>query len=78
LELEPQPATHHDRVAQVPVTFNCRGTHAQLLGLLADLEQLPRIIWVEELKVARVAADAQAVQCELVLGVFGDKSEKTD
>jgi Tfp pilus assembly protein PilO len=77
-ELEPRPATTYDRMAQVPVAVACRGTHSQLLALLARIERLPRLIWVDELRLARAAADTQAMECELVLSVFGDNSENSD
>jgi Tfp pilus assembly protein PilO len=78
IELEPQPAASYDGLAQVPVAFKGRGSHAQLLSLLRQIEQVDQLIWVEELRLARAAADTQDIECDLVLGVFGDKSGKSD
>ena len=51
---------------------------AQVGGMLARLEQMPDLIWVDEMRLSEAREDSENVQCELRLIVFAGNSEKSD
>ena len=62
----------------MPIKFDARGGYAQVANLLARLEQLPELIWVDELRITPTSEAAKNVQINLNLTVFAGNSEKSD
>jgi Tfp pilus assembly protein PilO len=75
---EPQVAHQLEQLRDVPITFGTRGSFAQVGGMLARLEQMPDLIWVDEMRLSEAREDSENVQCELRLIVFAGNSEKSD
>lgn len=75
---EPQKPRDRDYLSTVPIKFDARGSFSQVAALLGRLEQLPELIWVEELKIAPASEATKNVQIDLNLTVFAGNSEKSE
>jgi Tfp pilus assembly protein PilO len=75
---EPQKPRDCEYLRTVPIKFIARGSYAQAAGLLARLEQLPELIWVDELRMTTASEAAKTVQIDLNLTVFAGNSEKSE
>jgi Tfp pilus assembly protein PilO len=73
---DPQPEVALEIVRRIPVHMQLTGSYQQIGRLIALLEGLPQIVWVEELKIEKQKEDGKDVQCDLKLEVFaGDSKE---
>ncbi len=75
---EPQKSRDREYLSTMPIKFDARGSFSQAAALLARLEQLPELIWVEELKIAPASEATKNVQIDLSLTVFAGNSEKSE
>ncbi len=75
---EPKPAHKMLALDEVPVSFGTRGTFGQVASMLAQLERLPDLIWVDELRLTSQRENSKAVDCQLKLIVFAGNSENSD
>jgi Tfp pilus assembly protein PilO len=74
---EPQQVVERRRVREIPLQLGVQGSLAEFFALLAAVEKLPPLIWVDELKIER-NPKSDDLQCELKLALFADKSEISD
>lgn len=77
-QFEPQKQTQFELIGQAPVRMVVSGSFHDFRRLLADLEQLPGPVWIDQMKVERDRKDGQSVQAELVFGIFAGNFEKTN
>ena len=75
---DPQPFVVHEKLYEIPITMNCAGTFAQIYEFLRSIERLSATIWVESIRLERMAQNAKDVQCELSLVVFSNNSQSSD
>jgi Tfp pilus assembly protein PilO len=75
---EPKPSRKMGTLDQVPISFGTRGTFVHEAGMLAQLEELSDLIWVDELRLTCQRENGKAVECELKLIVFAGNSENSD
>jgi Tfp pilus assembly protein PilO len=75
---EPQQPHDCDYLRTVPIKLDARGGFTQAADLLARLEQLPELIWVDELRITPAGETAKNVQIDLNLTVFAGNSEKSE
>lgn len=75
---EPRPQVELQTVARQPLSLAFSGPFAAVSTLLAKLEGLPALVWVDEMTLSRRAETGEAVKCELTLEVFVDRSKKSD
>ena len=62
-----QKPRDRDYLSTVPIKFGARGSFSQAAALLACLEQLPELIWVEELKIVPSSEATKNVHIDLNL-----------
>ncbi|HEV7225857.1 MAG TPA: type 4a pilus biogenesis protein PilO [Pirellulales bacterium] len=74
----PAAPTVIERLRRVPLTVACHGSFAQIQAFLAAVEERPRRVWLEDLKLSGVEEHGDSVQCELVLAAFVDNFEESD
>jgi Tfp pilus assembly protein PilO len=75
---DPQPFVTHERLREIPLTMSCTGSFSQLHEFLRELEGLPATIWVDSIRLEKLAPPAQDVQCELSLVVFTNNPQDSD
>jgi len=75
---EPQKPSNYEYFRTVPIKFDAHGSYAQVAALLARLEQLPELIWVDELRLTTTSEATKNVQIDLNLTVFAGNSEKSE
>jgi Tfp pilus assembly protein PilO len=69
---DPQSLIAHGCIREIPLTLGCTGTFGQVFQLLRSIESLPTTIWVDCVRIEKVAETAQTVHCELSLVVFSN------
>lgn len=75
---EPAPVVEFDALRQLPLTMACSGSFSQIYQLLKSLEDLPRLVWIEDLRLERKAESDKELRCELKLAVFVDKLQNSN
>lgn len=75
---EPQSAAVLETLEEVPTTFIVSGEFASACKLIAQLEQLPQLMWINELRFTTPEEAGQVAQCELKLGLFTRATKKSD
>jgi len=61
-----------------PAEFSVQGSFSQLSHFLAELESLPKTIWINDLKLQRDGEDRETLRGEITFSVFADNSGKSD
>ncbi|HXT60889.1 MAG TPA: type 4a pilus biogenesis protein PilO [Pirellulales bacterium] len=74
----PAAPTEIERLSRVPLNVACHGSFAQIQAFLAALEERPRQVWLDDLKLIGAAEHGDSVQCEIVLAAFVDNLEESD
>ncbi len=75
---DPEPPVPLGQFAQVSAVLACTGTFPQAFELVRRLENLPKVIWIQDLQMKRASETGQDVQCEVKLAIFISNSENSD
>ena len=75
---DPQPFVVHEKLQEIPIAMTCSGTFAQIHEFLRAIEGMPVTIWVESMRLEKMAQTAKCVQCELNLVVFSNNLQIPD
>lgn len=75
---DPEPVVDYDNLRKVPVRMDCTGSFAQICRFVQELECLPRIIWVEDMRLEKLPGNTGIVKCELDLAIFVDNPDNSD
>jgi len=75
---EPETAVALETLERVPLTLSVQGPSGGSQRLIASLEQLPKLIWVDEAKLLATSDGGETVQCELKLSIFVDRTKISD
>ena len=78
VQLNPQAPETLAHLARVPISLTCEGKFEQIFDFLGELEQLPHVIWVEDMQLAKLDDVSDSIRCELDLVVFADKRENSN
>ncbi len=62
---------------RVPVKMSVTGTYSAVCRLLADLETMPELVWIDQLTFKRMRESGQNVEGELKLEVFTVNHKKS-
>jgi len=73
--LDPLPAVELNLIAQQNVTMQFHATFSTVFDLLHRLEDLPGTLWVRELRLQAVADNDNALQGQLTLTIFVDRTD---
>ena len=74
---EPQPEQAMQLLHRVPVKMSVTGSYPAICQLLAELEQMPEAVWIDQLSLKRTRESGQNVEGELKLEVFTVNSKKS-
>lgn len=72
---QPGPAVLFDSFRKVPLELGVQGSTESIQQLLAEIEQLPFTIWLDELKCDRAGENGETRRCAIGLGIFVDNRE---
>jgi Tfp pilus assembly protein PilO len=72
---DPQPATSYERLRRVPVTVGLVGQFGDIHQFLANLEAMPRYIWVSSVKMDVDAKSGKEVVGEISVVIFVSNSD---
>jgi len=75
---QPESPVTLARVRRVPLAIGCTGQFGQIVRFLGELERLPQIVWVDQVRMEPAGQNKEAIQCEVILGIFVDNSENSD
>ncbi len=78
IRFEPDSAKKFETFQQVPLRLGCRGTFAEIYSLVHSLEELPELIWVNDLKIEQMGESGGDIACEIELVVFSNKLDSSD
>jgi Tfp pilus assembly protein PilO len=74
----PATPTEIEHLRRVPLSVICHGSFRQIQQFLAALEERPRRVWLDDLKLDAAEEHGGSVRCEITLAAFVDNSEKSD
>ncbi len=74
---EPQTEQAMQMLHRVPVKMSVTGTYSAVCRLLADLETMPELVWIDQLTFKRMRDSGQNVEGELKLEVFTVNHKKS-
>jgi len=72
--VEDHPIKTYQTLRRMPLALSCRGSFAEVFGLLERLEAYRAAMWEHDLKLTATGEDRETVQCELTLHVFAENS----
>ena len=75
---EPQAALEMQVLSQHNVSVHFQGSFSQVFEFLARLEQLPGTVWFRDVRLAGGSEKQQALQGELTLTIFVDRTDYAD
>jgi Tfp pilus assembly protein PilO len=75
---EPQTEIALEHLHRVPVQMDLACSYSTLCHLLAELEQLPETIWIDEVRIEKVKENGKDMKCALKLDVFAGDFKKSD
>ena len=67
LNLKPRPGKGDDRVSRFEVELDVEGSQQNLLSFLDELLRLPRLVAIDRLRIATVAAKPNVLRASLIL-----------
>lgn len=78
VRFDPQPLEAKQYVSIMPLSVECMGSFFQVCSLLRGLENLPADIWVRKLRLEKMSAPGENIQCWIDLAIFADNQDKSD
>jgi Tfp pilus assembly protein PilO len=72
---DPEPVESHDRIRRIPVEVECGGTFPQVYRFLQQIESLPQVIWIDNLRIEKDRKDGESVKVDMSLEVLADNPE---
>jgi len=75
---DPQPFVVHEKLQEIPIAMTCSGTFAQTYQFLQAIEGMRVAVWVESMKLDKMAQTEKHIQCELNLVVFSNNLQIPD
>jgi Tfp pilus assembly protein PilO len=75
---DPQPRQPYETLEQLPVILGAQGGFEHIFTLLANLEELPQTVWLEDIKVTSPKKAGEFTHCQVKLAIFAKNSEKSD
>ncbi len=76
--LDPDSITLYESLEVLPVNLMLSGSFAAIFDFTAQLESLPLIVWIDKLTLQAPRQTGEDTQAELVLKVFGSRSQESD
>lgn len=75
---DPQPVAPKEYVSELPLSFGCTGSFAEVFALVHGLECLPADVWITRLHIEKTNKDTESVECRMEMVIFADNRENSD
>jgi len=73
-QFKPLPEVELTTLTQCPVTVEMTGTFSELFNTIRQIESLPYVLWIEDLKLDKMRQDSETITCEARLVIFTSNS----
>ncbi len=75
---DPQGTVDLASLRQAKLEISLEGTFPQILDFIKRIEELPNLIWITNVRLAKIEGSSELLTSELTLTIFGDIDDQTE